>query len=156
METTESSRELAWIRSLLDRPLPVTPEAAVIATNLQGLVAYWNEGAERLYGWSETEALGRDILDLTPAKYTRDQSAAIMTALQAGEVWSGEILLRRRDGTPILAFVLDIPVGDFANDQGAIVGVSVQADQGPTIEGDAAGIAQALRHRFVERCGPRG
>lgn len=149
MHGIESARELAWIRERLTAPPATGDEAAVIATSLQGLVAYWNRGAERLYGWSEEEALGRDILDLTPAKYTRGQSAQIMAALQAGETWQGEILLQRRDGAPLLAFVLDVPVGDVAAGQGAIVGVSAPAEAAAMIRGQAAQISAALRRCFA-------
>ena len=40
-------------------------QAAVIATDLRGRVTHWNEYAERLYGWSREETLGRDIRELT-------------------------------------------------------------------------------------------
>ncbi|MFC3071034.1 PAS domain-containing protein [Phenylobacterium soli] len=148
MNTVESSRELAWIRERLARPLPLAEDTAVIATTLQGQVAVWNRAAERLYGWSEAEALGRDILELTPAKYTREQSAEIMQALQAGETWEGEILLRRRSGDPVVAFVLDVPVGDVAGGQGAIVGVSSPAETGAAIREQAAEISATVRRWF--------
>jgi hypothetical protein len=72
-----------------------------------------------------------------------------MAALQAGEVWRGEILLRRRDDTPVLAFVLDVPVGDLASGQGAIVGVSGPADEAARIDRQAEELAAALRRRFT-------
>lgn len=149
MVPVESARELAWIRSRLAEPLPGAEDVAVIATNLKGLVAHWSAGAEGLYGWTAAEAFGRDILDLTPAKYTRDQSAQIISALQSGETWRGEILLRRRDGSPVVAFVLDIPVGDIANGQGAIVGVSAPACEASRIEARAPEIDAALKARFA-------
>lgn len=149
MQTFDSSRELAWIRSRLNGPLAIGEDAAVIATSLQGLVAYWSVGAERLYGWSEHEALGRDILDLTPAKYTREQSAEIMLALQEGEAWQGEILLRRRDGSAVVAFVLDVPVGDFAAGQGAIIGISSPVEAAAMIQDQADQICAGLRGRFA-------
>src|SRR5919206_294121 len=43
-----------------------TVEQAVIATDLGGRITYWNHFAERLYGWPATEAVGRDIIEVTP------------------------------------------------------------------------------------------
>jgi two-component system CheB/CheR fusion protein len=40
---------------------------AIMSLDLDGHIQAWNRGAERLYGWSETEALRMNILDLTPA-----------------------------------------------------------------------------------------
>jgi PAS domain S-box-containing protein len=41
---------------------------AVIATDPSGVVLYWNHFAEGLYGWTAEEAVGRNILELTPAE----------------------------------------------------------------------------------------
>jgi len=148
MSSFDSSREYAWIRARLAGIEPLGDGAAVIATTLQGQVVYWNDEAERLYGWPEDEALGREILDLTPTKYTRERSAAIMSSLQAGQDWRGDILLQRRDGTSLMAFVINVPVGDFAGGQGAIVGISGPAEQAAAIEGRAAQLAEAVRRGF--------
>ena len=37
---------------------------AIIATDLQGKILYWNRCAEQLYGWSEREAMGRAVHEL--------------------------------------------------------------------------------------------
>jgi PAS domain S-box-containing protein len=99
--------------------------AAVIATTPQGAVLYWNEAAVRLYGWKAEEALGRNVVNVTPALQSREQAAEIMKQLQRGEPWEGDIVLRRRDGTPFKAFVTDVLVGD--GDNSVIVGASVVA-----------------------------
>jgi PAS domain S-box-containing protein len=49
-------------------------QAAVIATDLRGRVTHWNEYAERLYGWSREETLGRDVRDLTVGPETRPRT----------------------------------------------------------------------------------
>ena len=82
--------------------------AALIATTAQGAVLYWNDAAQRLYGWKATEALGRNVVDVTPALQSREQAAEIMKRLQQGQPWEGDIVLRRRDGTPFKAFVTDV------------------------------------------------
>ncbi|MBE9067240.1 PAS domain S-box protein [Leptolyngbya cf. ectocarpi LEGE 11479] len=118
---------------------------AVIATNLDGNILYWNCFAETLYGWSAAEVLGRSILDITPADTTRDQAVEIMAHLQQGEQWSGEFWVKRKDGTPFPAWVIDAPIYD---DQGilvGVVGVSMDISDRKRIESERQQAEQALQ-----------
>ncbi|HEY0006589.1 MAG TPA: PAS domain S-box protein [Pyrinomonadaceae bacterium] len=101
-----------------------TVEQAVIATDLDGNVSSWNHFAEKLYGWTREEALGHSILDLTPAVGSEEYAAEIMSSLQRGESWSGEIIVRARDGKTFPAMVTDTPVYDEHGTLIGIVGVS--------------------------------
>jgi PAS domain S-box-containing protein len=98
---------------------------AIIATDVSGRIVYWNAAAEALYGWRADEVLGRQVLDVTVAEPSRVDGAEIMTRLQRGETWSGEFLVRRRDGTTFSALVTDSPVFDAAGHVTGIVGISV-------------------------------
>jgi PAS domain S-box-containing protein len=42
-------------------------EQAVVATDPQARILYWNQGAERLYGWSADEVLGRNAAEVIVA-----------------------------------------------------------------------------------------
>ena len=101
-----------------------TVEQAVIATDLEGRITYWNDYAERLYGWPAAEAVGRNIIEVTPAAGESTQAAEIMSRLAAGETWSGEFNVRRRDGTSFPALVTDAPIHDEAGRLVGVVGVS--------------------------------
>jgi PAS domain S-box-containing protein len=98
-------------------------DSAVIATDAAGTIVYWNPHATALYGWRSKEAIGRNILDVTPTRFSVDEAAAIMETLRRGENWTGEFIVQRRDGTPILAHVTDIPVRENEEVIG-IVGIS--------------------------------
>ncbi|MEQ9031363.1 MAG: PAS domain S-box protein, partial [Aggregatilineales bacterium] len=93
---------------------------AVIATDMESKVIYWNSSAERHYGWSAEEALGSNIMDLTPADTSRQQAGEIIARLQSGDNWSGEFTVRRKDGTAFPAIVTDSPIVD---EQGRLVGI---------------------------------
>ncbi|MCE3605520.1 EAL domain-containing protein [Massilia sp. P8910] len=95
-------------------------EQAVIATDVAGIIQYWNPFAEKLYGWSAAEALGRDIIELVPAENCVDRAAQIMARLQAGCSWSGEFLVRHRSGRTFPMHVTDSPIRD---EQGRLVGI---------------------------------
>lgn len=93
---------------------------AVIATDLNGKITYWNRFAETLYGWPAAEAIGRNILDVTPTEASREAAAEIMARLRSGESWSGEFWVRRRAGNTFPAMVTNSPV---RNNQGALIGM---------------------------------
>ena len=97
---------------------------AVIGTDPSGIVLYWNRFAEGLYGWTAEEAVGRNILELTPAEAVVSDAEDALARLRRGEPWSGEITLRRRDGSTFCAYVSDAPVYDDADRLIAIVGIS--------------------------------
>ena len=97
---------------------------AVIATDLEGRVTYANRFAERLYGWGPAEMLGHHVLDVTVPDTTLEQAADIMRELKQGHSWSGEFLVRRRDGTAFPAAVVNSPLLDPAGNLTGIIGIS--------------------------------
>jgi PAS domain S-box-containing protein len=97
---------------------------AVIATDNDGRITYWNRFAEHLYGWRAEEALGKPVQEITPAQFTREQAEAIMIALQQGQAWAGEFSVQRKDGSTFSAMVSDAPIWDSQGRQVGIVGVS--------------------------------
>lgn len=101
-----------------------TIEQSVIATDLDGTVIYWNRFAERLYGWSNKEVLGRNILDLTTPKPNQRQAEEIMSQLRQGKSWTGEFIVGRKDGTTFPAQVINSPVFDANETLIGIVGIS--------------------------------
>ncbi|WP_107772743.1 PAS domain-containing protein [Nocardioides sediminis] len=80
---------------------------AVIATDPQGRVVFWNGAAEELYGWSAAEALGRDINEVTVPEISQQAAAEIMAALREGRPWSGGFPVQRRGGKVLHALVTD-------------------------------------------------
>ncbi|HZG69111.1 MAG TPA: PAS domain S-box protein, partial [Herpetosiphonaceae bacterium] len=120
-----------------------TVEQAVIATDPAGTIIYCNRFAESLYGWPAAEVIGRNVLQVTPTRATREQAAAILDRLRAGESWSGEFEVQRRDGTTFPALVTDAPVTDAAGNVVAIVGVSLDITERKRAEDASRFLAEA-------------
>ena len=97
---------------------------AVIATDLLGKVTYWNNAAEKIYGWSNSESIGQNIMDLTPARQSNEQAIDIMQKLSAGKTWAGEFHVKRKDGSSFPAFVTDTPILDANGKLTGIIGIS--------------------------------
>lgn len=101
---------------------------AVIATDLAGTVCLWNGAAERLYGWTSAEAIGRNISELTVPQVSAELADEIMTALRGGHDWSGGFTVQRKDGTTFPALVTDSVIHD-GDEAVGLVGVSIDLGQ---------------------------
>jgi PAS domain S-box-containing protein len=73
---------------------------AVIAIDLQGLILFWNRGAERLYEWTAEEALGQSANDLLRTRSAEPLEPLIDSLLREGR-WEGELTRARRSGEPV-------------------------------------------------------
>jgi len=78
--------------SLLDKA-----QDAIIVTDLDFRIRFWNKSAERLYGWTAEEAIGKSKNDLLFIR-AGDYSQALHALMQQGD-WRGEIRKQRKDGS---------------------------------------------------------
>lgn len=107
---------------------------AVILTNVDGIVEYWNEAAETLYGWRADEAIGRNIGEMVVSVSQHEYGAQIMRQVIAGHPWSGEFLVRRRDGTEFSAFVNNTPFFDRAGQVVGVIGITADISELKAVE----------------------
>ena len=92
---------------------------AVVLTDIDGRVTYWNDGAVRVFGWSTEEMVGRPVIERLPA-HARDEVTEQMQAVLAGAEWRGECEDYRKDGSRVW---LDASVRALRTADGATVGV---------------------------------
>jgi PAS domain S-box-containing protein len=94
---------------------------AIISKNLNGIITSWNKSAERLFGYTEEEIVGRSVLTLIPED-RQDEEPKILARLHRGErVDHFETRRRRKDGS-----LLDVSltISPVRNPAGSIVGAS--------------------------------
>ncbi|HEX3799611.1 MAG TPA: PAS domain S-box protein [Verrucomicrobiae bacterium] len=72
---------------------------AILVRDLEDNISYWNQSAERLYGWTMEEALGRNATELLGQG--AEKSAEIKRAVLRDEDWSGELEHRTKDGQEV-------------------------------------------------------
>jgi PAS domain S-box-containing protein len=97
---------------------------AILSKALDGFIVTWNAGAERLFGYSAEEAIGKPATIVIPLD-RRDEEPAMLDAIRRGEsIRQFETVRRRRDGSLVDVSLTASPIRD-AN--GRIVGGSTIA-----------------------------
>jgi len=144
-----TERTKAEERVLFQAHLLEQVQAAVIATDMRGTVTHWNEHAERLYGWTREEALGRNVAELTVDPAEAELAGEIMERVQSGEAWEGEFSVRRKDGSSFPAYVTDSLIRDAAGRGVGIVGVSTDITERKRAEQALREIREAERRRIA-------
>jgi PAS domain S-box-containing protein len=96
-------------------------EDAIFSKDLNGYILTWNKGAEKLYGYSEKEMLGKHVSVLTPSEKS-DEISTIMDRLRKGKrIEHYETVRIRKDGTRLAISLTVSPIKD-AN--GKVIGAS--------------------------------
>jgi PAS domain S-box-containing protein len=88
------------LRRLLSGVLSELTEAVII-TDLHFHIRSWNAAAERLYGWTETEALGRHVLDVLHWVAEEGTLATGWESLELLGRWNGDARQVARDGSVV-------------------------------------------------------
>jgi PAS domain S-box-containing protein len=74
--------------------------AQVMVRDAQGKIVMWNQGAEKLYGYSREEAMGRPAHQLLQTRFP-EPLEQIERKLDSAGTWEGELVHRRRDGSHV-------------------------------------------------------
>ena len=86
---------------------------AVLIADAHGEIVFWNAAAERLFGWSEAEAVGQRLDLIVPERLRDRHWEGWHRVMATGETKYGDSLLEvpalRRDGTPLsIAFTVSL------------------------------------------------
>ncbi len=94
---------------------------AIVGKTLDGIVVSWNGAAERLYGYTASEVIGRHVYILVPADRL-DELPQTLAAVKRGEsLVNFETVRLRKDGARIAVSVTESPI---RNERGHITGIS--------------------------------
>jgi PAS domain S-box-containing protein len=101
----ETQRQKQYSEALVE-----TSPVAIATMDLRGTVVGWNPGAERLFGYTQAEALGRHMEDLVATPEVREEVRANIRQTLEGE-WIRAIARRaRKDGTLVDVEISSMPV----------------------------------------------
>jgi PAS domain S-box-containing protein len=112
-QATDSDARLAAIVA--------SSEDAIISKTLDGTIKTWNAAAERMFGYTAEEAVGRHITLLIPLERHAEEDYVISQVKAGVGLHHYETVRRRKDGTRIL---VSLSVSPIRNADGEIVGAS--------------------------------
>ncbi len=116
-----SERKRAERATLLLAAIVDSSDDAIISKDLEGIITSWNKGAERLFGYTADEVVGKSITILIPPERLSEEPV-ILGRIQNGQpIDHFETIRRKKDGTLLNISLTVSPVRD-AN--GIIVGAS--------------------------------
>jgi PAS domain S-box-containing protein len=119
-DITDRMRQAA--ASLLLASIVDSSDDAIVSKNLSGVVTSWNQGAERLFGYTAEEAIGKTIVDLVVPEDRHEEERNILHRLAHGQyVDHFETIRRRKDGRLIDVSLTISPIRDAS---GRITGAS--------------------------------
>jgi PAS domain S-box-containing protein len=94
---------------------------AILSKDLNGIITSWNKGAERLFGYTEEETLGKPVTMLMPPE-RQNEEPAILARIRRGErVDHYETVRQRKDGSLI---DISLTVSPIKDTNGQVVGAS--------------------------------
>jgi PAS domain S-box-containing protein len=94
---------------------------AIVSKDLNGVITSWNKGAERIFGYTAEEAVGKPVTILIPPD-RRDEEPAILQRIRRGErIEHYETVRTRKDGSRI---DISLTVSPVKNTEGKIIGAS--------------------------------
>jgi len=116
---SQSEQATAYLASIVQ-----SSDDAIIGKTLEGTIVSWNRAAEKLYGYSAVEMIGRPISLLFPPELKEEAAQILKEVKRGGHIKGLETLRLRKDQTPVEVSVTVSPVCDPG---GKIVGASTFA-----------------------------
>jgi PAS domain S-box-containing protein len=109
-------------------------DAAVVAVDLAGRVTHWSGGAERLYGWTEAETVGRLVTELSLGEIAVEEVKAIMASIGETGYRESRFEVLRKDGAAFPALLRDAAIYGIDGRLTGVVGVSVDLSESVAAE----------------------
>src|SRR4030095_14238158 len=120
-ERKQAQEQIAYQAYLLENV-----NDAVIGSDENSIIRFWNQGAERMFGWKAEEVLGRSGREILRSELINNDREVMLKILAERGRWQGESIQYRKDGTRVIVEASSITLRD-AN--GLITGyVSVHHD----------------------------
>jgi len=88
----------------------------IVITDVSGSIVYLNSAATKLTGYTFYELIGKNLSILKSGKHNAEFYKNIWDTIEAGEVWEGEIINRRKDGTEYIERQTITPVLGKSNE----------------------------------------
>ena len=121
----------AWVAAIVD-----SSDDAIVSKTLDGLITSWNRAAERIFGWTAAEAVGRSITIVIPPDRLAEEEDILARIKQGEKIEHFKTTRMRKDGT---RFEISLTVSPIKNAKGEVIGASkIARDISARLHGDEA------------------
>ncbi|MDI1226820.1 MAG: PAS domain S-box protein [bacterium] len=115
-DVRQAERASAYLGAIIE-----SSDDAIISKDLNGFITSWNKSAERIFGYTEAEVVGRHITILIPAERLPEEDKILTTLRTGNRVDHFETWRRHKDGHLV---PVSLTVSPIRNGAGTIVGAS--------------------------------
>jgi len=115
----ESEQCFRWLASIVE-----SSEDAIVSRDIAGIITTWNKGAERLFGHTSDEVVGKPITILIPSDRPVEERTLLERISRGARIENYETVRQRKDGSLVDVSLTLSPV---RNADGEIVGASAIA-----------------------------
>src|SRR5690554_1003696 len=98
-----------------------TSDDAIVSKTLQGIITSWNKAAERMFGYTEDEAVGKHITLIIPPERLDEESYIIGEIIKGNKIDHFHTIRRAKDGRLI---PISVSVSPITDETGKVVGAS--------------------------------
>ena len=132
---------------------------AILSKNLDGIIASWNPGAERLFGYKAEEIIGKSVTLLIPAERHNEEPEIIGRIRRGERIEHYETVRLRKDGSLI---DISLSVSPVKDSQGKVIGASKIArdiTERKQAQARQEVLTRELHHRtknYIRRCASSG
>jgi PAS domain S-box-containing protein len=112
------SAELApyWLSALIE-----SADDAIISKTLDGIITSWNKGAERIFGYTAEEVIGKPITIIIPPDHLHEEPAILARLRRGDRIEHYETIRRRKDGGLV---DVSLTVSPIIGPHGEVIGAS--------------------------------
>src|SRR6187399_1746547 len=108
--------ELLHLASIIE-----SSDDAIVSKSLDGTIRSWNRAAERMFGYTAAEAVGKSIRMIIPAELQAEEDI-VLAKIRAGQLVDHfETRRQRKDGSEIM---VSLTVSPLLNERGEVIGAS--------------------------------
>lgn len=119
---------------------------AILVRDLNERILFWNKGAERIYGWTAQEVIGKDVREVLYPHGSREFEKARLAVKEKGE-WIGELRHHAKNGREIIAESRLTLVEDEAGNPKSTLSINTDVTERKKLE------SQFLRAQRMESLG---
>lgn len=94
---------------------------AIISKNLDGIIQSWNNGAQRIFGYTADEVIGKSVTILIPEGLVNEEPAIIGRIRRGERIDHYETIRKRKDGALLN---ISLTVSPIKDDSGKVIGAS--------------------------------